>query len=147
MDNQTPFDRLDAETQRALIDDCVFESLRGGRDGATDWECERFYRSLDEHHLQLHVRSITMNKERKIYPRRVITYNAPHSDGDTPVEIDNELYLETVRTKKVGDLVVAHAGAPGTGRLVERITRIADDAIYGVVVEDTIRDLKPWEVQ
>lgn len=59
----------------------------------------------------------------------------------------SEVYEEYTRTRKVGDVVRAYAGAPGTGHVDHRITRIDDTGVYGVVVEDTIRELTPEEVR
>lgn len=80
--------------------------------------------------------------EELIYPPKVLRYDQ-HGVGHI---VDYELYAETIRTKKVGDLLVAYAGAPGTGRIVRQITRMSYSGIYGVTVEDSIRELEPWEV-
>jgi hypothetical protein len=80
-----------------------------------------------------------MAREKLIYPPKVVDGNGGRKDYDC--------YLDAVKTKKVGDLVCAWAGAPGTGRHVQRITRIDATGVYGVTVENTIRELEPWEVE
>lgn len=44
--------------------------------------------------------------------------------------------------------LVFYAAAPGVGKQVYRITHIdrPGRCIYGILVEDTIRILEPWEV-
>lgn len=84
--------------------------------------------------------------EKRIYPPTCWSYNGPDGPMDEPVEKPYECYLHTVATKKVGDTLCAYAGAPGTGRVVHRITRIDETGVYGIVIENTIRELEPWEV-
>lgn len=45
----------------------------------------------------------------------------------------------------VGDNYCVFAGAPGTGRHVYLVTRVDRTGIYGVTVENTIRELEPYE--
>jgi hypothetical protein len=66
--------------------------------------------------------------------------------GDTPTEIPSELYWAAVLVKKPGDLLVSFAGAPGTGRVIEKITRIDATGVYGFEVENSMRELSPSEV-
>ena len=47
----------------------------------------------------------------------------------------------------VGMKHVTWAAAPGTGRTVYRVTRIDDEGVWGVVEEDTVRILEPWETE
>lgn len=45
------------------------------------------------------------------------------------------------RNYAVGDIVTHFVAAPGTGRVVYRVTRIDDKGAWGVVVEDTVREM------
>ena len=56
------------------------------------------------------------------------------------------LRAEDIEDKKVGDILVCHAGAPGIGCVIYRITRIDDEFVYGFEVQNTIRILDPDEV-
>lgn len=90
-----------------------------------------------------------MTKEVCIYPSQVLSYNWPEGDkrhGKLGRIIDNDCYLNAVKKRKVGDTTYAFAGAPGTGRIVHRITRIDAEGVYGVEIENTIRELRPSEV-
>lgn len=82
----------------------------------------------------------------KLYPPTVITYNDP-SDGITPVEIPCTSYLEAVANQKVGDIIRHYAGAPGTGYVDYRITRIDKTGVYASIVRNTMRELQAWEVR
>lgn len=64
------------------------------------------------------------------------------SDGKTPVKIPCSFY----GMYEVGDITFSDAAAPGTGRIVHRVTRKDETGLYGVVVENTIREMEPWEV-
>ena len=88
-----------------------------------------------------------MRKERLMYPPTVLTYNRPDSDGVTPVRIPYSLYAEALANRKVGDVIRSYAGAPGTGFIEEKITRIDASGVYGVTLATTIRELQPWEVR
>ena len=46
---------------------------------------------------------------------------------------------------KPGDHCVIWAGAPGIGRVVYRVTRLDEKGLWGVEVENTIRELDPSE--
>jgi len=45
----------------------------------------------------------------------------------------------------VGQTIVSWAGAPGCGRSVAVITRIDEEGYWGYEIENTIRELEPWE--
>ena len=47
----------------------------------------------------------------------------------------------------VGERIVHEAGAPGIGRTIYIITRIDGDGVWGLVEEDTVRVMEPWEVE
>jgi len=47
---------------------------------------------------------------------------------------------------EIGETVGVSAAAPGTGRTLYKITRITDEGVYGVIIEDTVRILSPAEV-
>lgn len=48
---------------------------------------------------------------------------------------------------KVGEIHCVWAGAPGTGRWVGRITRVDETGAWAEEIENTIRELEPWEVE
>jgi hypothetical protein len=49
---------------------------------------------------------------------------------------------------QVGQQIRVDAAAPGYGHTIYRITEIDDQGnAWGVVVEDTIKELQPWQVQ
>lgn len=48
---------------------------------------------------------------------------------------------------RVGDRNTVWAGAPGIGKMVYEITRKDKDGCYGRILENTMRELYPWEVQ
>ena len=48
--------------------------------------------------------------------------------------------------RSTDDTVSVSAAAPGIGKTVYRITRITEEAVYGVILEDTVRILSPSEV-
>jgi hypothetical protein len=82
-------------------------------------------------------------KEKKLVSPTVGRYD----ENDVMQIVPSELLEEYSRTKRVGDTLCSFAGAPGTGRVIERITRMDATGIYGVVVENTMRELEPWEVE
>lgn len=82
--------------------------------------------------------------EEKISERYVYSFNA--EDGgtrDTPARVVSHVYANY----SPGEVYCTHAGAPGTGRKVWEVTRKDEEAIYGRVLENTIRILEPWEVE
>lgn len=83
----------------------------------------------------------TIATEVLIYPPKVY-----HYENGKPVEVDYKLFTESRWSKKAGDKIVSFAAAPGCGRIVHQITRIDDTGIYGIEIENTIRELKPEEV-
>lgn len=48
---------------------------------------------------------------------------------------------------RVGQEIVRRAAAPGIGRWVYRVTRIDDWGVWGVLEEDTVRVMEPWETE
>lgn len=78
--------------------------------------------------------------EERVYPPRVWSRNTEKAQATGEAEeIDYECYLDARANKKVAYLLVGHAGAPGIGRVVHRITRMDDTGVYGVEIENTIR--------
>jgi len=49
--------------------------------------------------------------------------------------------------RQVGDLVVHSVAAPGTGLVTYRITRLDNEGAWGVVVNNSVRDLTRADVQ
>jgi len=80
-----------------------------------------------------------MQAEEKIYPPTVFT-----GEG---VEEPYDCYIRAVKLNKIGDTVVHHAAAPGTGSISYRITRIDETGVYAEEISNNIRELQPWEVE
>ena len=83
--------------------------------------------------------------EIRLYPPTVWTFNPPHSDGNTAVEVEYELYSEAMATKEVGGIICCSAAAPGVGYVKYRITRMDSTGVYAVVIVNTTRILTPGE--
>jgi hypothetical protein len=64
-------------------------------------------------------------------------------DGDGGAFVDNRHFAG----HDVGDIITHDVAAPGTGRVVYRITRVDDRGAWGVVVSSTVRDLTAAEVE
>ena len=75
-----------------------------------------------------------MAEEKLIYPPTV-------GDG-----IGNKIPYESYTNAKVGQICTVWAGAPGTGKIVHKITRKDETGVYGIVIENTMRMLEPYEV-
>jgi len=87
-----------------------------------------------------------MKKEKRIASRWVHSFNASDgSDGVTPVRKESHFYKEAQRLG-VGSVIRSWAGAPGTGYVDERITRVTSRAVYGYTVTNTMRELTAAEV-
>jgi hypothetical protein len=84
-----------------------------------------------------------MPTERLIYGTEVLSYNNPEHEGRI---VPNECYVDAAANNKPGDTLCHFAGAPGCGRVVYVITRIDATGVYGHEVENTIRELDPFEV-
>lgn len=82
-----------------------------------------------------------IEREVLVYPPTCVRY----VNGE-PKSVDYDCYVEAMDNRKVGDVVTAYAGAPGTGHISHRITRMDTSGVYGVVVENTMRELDPSEV-
>lgn len=81
-------------------------------------------------------------RERLLYSPRVFDPNTPKARASgEPEEVDNELYLECVARRAVGEVVRSFAAAPGTGFWDYRITRIDATGVYAVEVACTVREL------
>jgi hypothetical protein len=115
------------EEQRAEIDRFIAEILAKGGDVA-DWR-----------HLQ-------EAGDREITPRFVYSFNEPGATKDEPVRVESAVYTDWA-ARGVGAQVVTFAAAPGCGQRVYRITRVTADAVFGVVVSDTVRELRIEEVR
>ena len=61
-------------------------------------------------------------------------------------KIANASYVDAMATMIVGDEISMFAAAPGTGRMVYKITRMDESGVFGVITENTMRDLHPSEV-
>jgi hypothetical protein len=87
--------------------------------------------------------------EELIYPPTVYTYSRPGGGPplEEPVEIPYGCYADTMARSKVGDPVVQHASAPGTGCVVYRITRMDATGVYGEEIFNNVRELTPEEVR
>ena len=84
-------------------------------------------------------------KEVLVVCRRVYSYNeSDGSDGKTPVAVDRSADCDRYAAN---DLHVAYLAAPGTGRVTHRVTRVDERGVWGVEVENTGRELQPWEVR
>jgi len=77
------------------------------------------------------INSLKVSKEVQIYPKYVWADNA---EG-------KKLYsLYTEYSKKpIGTRTYAEAGAPGIGHVIHEITRIDENGIYGILIENTMR--------
>lgn len=84
-------------------------------------------------------------QEKRILPPTVWQYDEPC--GDEGQMVPYALYDEVMRNRHVGDELTFYAGAPGTGSITHRITRMDETGVYGVVVSNTIRELTPAEVR
>lgn len=62
--------------------------------------------------------------------------------GDIPIRKERDL-----SGYRVGQTVVHHAAAPGTGRTVYRVCLIDEKGVWGRVVMSTVRELEPWETR
>lgn len=83
-----------------------------------------------------------------IYPPTVWSSNWPDGDprhGKVTREVPYDCYLHAVECRKVGDRLTAYAGAPGTGHVTHVITRIDEKGVWGIEVENTMRELSPSE--
>lgn len=81
-------------------------------------------------------------KEVEIMAREGPTYEPAGSENRVKVDRSDE-----IAKYKIGAKFAAEVAAPGTGRIVYRITRIDVHGMCGVVIEDTSRDLRPDEVR
>jgi hypothetical protein len=81
--------------------------------------------------------------EKLIYGAKVTQYI-----DDVPHIVDNELCYQDHRGVKraVGDITCCWYSAPGTGHRIDRITRIDEEGVWGVCIEDTCRELTRWDV-
>lgn len=75
---------------------------------------------------------------RRMYAEELIVPRRSHGSPE-----DNSRWIERY---KVGEVFVADAGAPGTGHRSWKVTRIDAEGLWGIILEDTIRELEPWEV-
>lgn len=71
---------------------------------------------------------LTEAKEELVLPRTV------YSGEGKPIDYSSE-----IKRYKVGDYFVSHAGAPGIGKSVHKITKIDQKGVWGTVVSNTIR--------
>lgn len=81
---------------------------------------------------------MTNNKEQELIPKYVYT-----GDGKRVI---SSVYEEWSKCQP-GEEVCVSAAAPGTGRTVYRITRVTDKAVFGVIIDDTVRILSPCETR
>ena len=76
-----------------------------------------------------------------VWPKYTYSFNKEAgSDGKTAVKVDNSAQYSKY---KVGDNIAFHAGAPGIGKVVYKITKINDDGVWGIETENTISVPEP----
>lgn len=80
-----------------------------------------------------------MAKEKIIIDRKVWQF---HSDNNEPTEVDQTEWIERYKNQ---EFFVVHAGAPGIGRTVYKITKETEEGLWGIQVENTVRVLEPHE--
>jgi hypothetical protein len=79
--------------------------------------------------------------ERLVDSREHFTFNDPaHPTG---VWVRNELYHHYLP----GDVVRHDVAAPGIGHITYRIVRCDEQGAWGVVIDNTVRDLTPEETR
>lgn len=76
-----------------------------------------------------------------IHPAKVYR----HEDEEAK-EIPNPCYEQAKQSRSIGDEICIHVSAPGTGHILYSITHIDEHGIYGVIVENTVRELTADEV-
>jgi hypothetical protein len=82
-----------------------------------------------------------MKNERLMLPRFGYSYNAEDgSDGKTPVRVETGL-----PDVKPGDTMRQPVAAPGIGTIVWRVTRIDKRGAWGVISENTAREMTATE--
>jgi len=91
--------------------------------------------------------------EIKLYSPTVWSYNhldqnghALPGHGHVCREIPYSIYQETVKNRKVGDVIRSYAGAPGIGYVEHRITKIDETGVYAVEIENTVKELTADDV-
>lgn len=67
-------------------------------------------------------------------------------EGDGCIPVPNDLYTEGMKKLSVGQVLRQHVCTPGTGYIEYRITRLDETGIYGIEIENTIRELTVSEV-
>jgi hypothetical protein len=114
----------------------LFEQLKSAAQRVrTSAGVETGHESWDGTTYMLHPKTETRQVEHCLY------YNDPHNSGA------RALYESAVGCVRVGDVVSFSVAAPGVGRVTYRVTTMDDKGIYGVVVNSTVRELRPSEVQ
>ena len=88
------------------------------------------------------------HKRVEVAHRWVYSFNEPGNEG-VAMQVPSDWYRMCVAQFEANEHVVAFAGAPGTGRIVYKLTQVdhSNGIVYGEVVENTIRELMPWEVR
>ncbi len=62
-------------------------------------------------------------------------------------ETPNRSYLEAMRDNHIGDTVKHFAGAPGIGYIEYMISRMDETGVWGYTLRNTVRELRPEEVE
>lgn len=75
---------------------------------------------------------------RRTYAEELILPRRSHG-----IPEDNSRWIERY---KVGEVFVSEAGAPGTGHRSWKVIRIDAEGLWGILLQDTIRELEPSEV-
>lgn len=79
-----------------------------------------------------------------LYPSQVWRYDSPGSQEGRMVPYD--LYEDSVRRHKVGDVITHEVAAPGIGRVQYRVTRIDSSGVWAAEVSNTSRELTAADV-
>jgi hypothetical protein len=83
-----------------------------------------------------------MKTETLILHRHAFTYEPAGSDNRVALDRSHQ-----IDRHHVGETFTTYVGAPGTGCIVYRITRIDRHGMWGIVLSDTVRILDPAEVR
>lgn len=97
-----------------------------------------------------------LNKEHLIEPAIFYSHNDYENENKSVAEKygyillseDKEFeglkeYKQTIFSNKVGEIHCSHYGAPGIGKCLSFITKIDEQGMWGVTIEDTLQIMKP----
>jgi len=80
--------------------------------------------------------------EKCLYPHMILDPNISMDE-----EVPNSLYILAMQNYKVGDKVRHFVSAPGTGHVDYIITKMDEAGVWAIMIENTVRELQPWEVR